>query len=241
MIAFTITAHLAQAPVVNNPPMLDALLYVGLHRILQQLQPAAYPTPAADPRVFALPLPLARVERDGLWWWASSQATPTGPEAVRHEHRRPPVEAYATYQAGDRIGKVDIAAGPDKGLRVPVYTRPAWLAPTWTCVVDPGQSAEVAALLGVTHNAPHDLLQWLLSCVPGIGPRGGAGHGMIDRWEVRKGGPRLEQYAVDVALRHLPASLDLALPAAGRVVRTELPLRPPYYGNERVACLQVRP
>lgn len=241
MTPVTVTAHLGQPAAIKHPPMLDALLYVGLHRRLQQLRPAEYPVPVADPRVFALPLPLARVERDGLWWWAASQATPTGPEAVRHEHRRPAVDAYAVYQGGDRIGKVDLAAGPDKGLRVPVYTRPGWLAPTWTCVVDPAQAELVADLLGVPNTPPVDVLAALLDFVPSIGARTNAGHGAISGWSVTPSGPPLEHYATDVALRHLPASLGLVLPSEGRVVRADLPLRPPYYGGERVACLQVRP
>lgn len=237
MIPVTVTAHLSQPAAVKHPPMLDALLYVGLHRLLQQLQPDVYPTPAADPRVFALPLPLARVCRGDLWWWAASQATPTGTEVVRHEHRRPPVDAYLVYEQG-RAAKVDLAAGADKGRRVPVYTRPGWLTPTWTTVLDPKQVDEVAVLLGVP-SRPLDLLTLLLTYVPGIGSRTGAGHGLIDRWTVTEGGPALDRYGTDVALRHLPASLGLTLPPEGRVVRAELPLRPPYYDGERVACLQV--
>jgi len=240
MTPVTITAHLRQPAVVNHPPMLDALLYVGLHRLLQQLRPDEYPTAVAEPRIFALPLPLARVERGGRWWWAASQATPTGPEAVRHEHRRPPVDAYIAYQAGDRISKVDLAAGPDKGLRTPIHTRPGWMSPTWTAVLDADGVADVARLLAVP-SEPMDLLRLLLDYVPGVGPRSGAGHGIIDHWSVVKTGPILDRYATDVSLRHLPASLELAMPKVGRVIRTEIPLRPPYYEGERVACLQVRP
>lgn len=243
MISLTLTAHLAQPAAINHPPMLDALLYVGLHIRLTAMDPERWPGPHPLPAVFELPLPLARVEHGGLWWWACSQATPEGPEAVRHEHRRPASDVYQERQQPDkrgRLGKVNIQAGPDKALRIPVFTRPGWMAPRWTCVTGDASPAMKALGLPADTN-PVTLILHLLSAVPSIGARTNRGHGAIDRWDVAASGPPLDAYANDLSLRHLPLLAAGDLPAGARVARTSLPLRAPYYGPERVECFQVRP
>lgn len=243
MIPFTATAHLRQPAAANHPPMLDALLYVGLHRRLHSLDPARWPGPQPLEEVFTLPLPLAQVETAHGWWWAASQATPEGPEAVRHEHRRAPEDAYARFQRPDdrgRLAKVDIKAGPDKALRIPVYTRPGWWTPTWAGVA--AAAPELVELLGLPADAdPLAMVRLLLRAVPSIGARTNAGHGAIDRWEVVEGGPGLSAYRSDVTLRHLPVEVVEALPEGRQVVRKAVALRPPYYSRTgTTSCLQVR-
>lgn len=239
MIPITVTAHLRQAAAVEHPPMLDALLYVGLHRLLTARDPRRWPGPAPLAELYDLPLPLAKVKAGGAWWWAASQATPAGLEHVRHEHRRPPVEAYARHQRG-RISKVSSKSGADKALRIPVFTRPEWLAPTWSAVLAPARAEEVVNLLGASPMPPVVLVRALLAAVPSIGARTVAGHGAVDRWDVAEGGPVLGRYSDDLTLRHLPVHICLDLPP-GRVVRKQIPLRPPYYGRDTVPCIQVRP
>lgn len=242
MSAFTATAYLRQPATCKHPPMLDALLYVGLHRRLSGLDPVRWPGPAPLPEIFQLDLPLAKVESPHGWWWAASQATPRGPEAVRHEHRRPPIEGYARHQRPDRRGrvaKVSRKVGPDKALRVPVHTRSGWWTPTWTGVIDAERASDVGCLLEID-GSPLDIVQALLRLVPSIGARTNGGHGAISYWEVVPGGPALASYSADLSVRHLPVSSAAfdALATVGHVVRRQIPLRPPYYSRDVVDCLQ---
>lgn len=235
MISVTVTAAMrAPGPKLTDPPMLDALLGVGLAIWLHRQDPVLHPK--FNPAVWDMPLPLAEVHCGALWWWAASQALPAGPERAYHLHRRAPVEWYVRHRAG---GPVDMKAGPDKSQR---YRKHVWAACrelTWTAVVDDNNVAHVNALLG-WDLPPLALLHKLLSVVSHVGALSAHGIGWVDAWEVVAGGPELIDYATCPDLRHLPVELVGEWPAAA--VPKHLPLRPPYWsGADRMACVQVRP
>lgn len=233
MIPVTITAALRPpGPNLPNPPMLDALAGVGLAMWLNRLDPIAHP--AYNPRVWDL-LPFAAVVADrGLWWWAVSQAAPVGPERVHHLHRRAPVDWYMRHRAG---GPVDMKAGPDKSLRVRKHLWAACRELVWTGVLDEARVGDVNHALG-WDLAPLDQLARLLAPVPAIGGLGCHGIGWVDGWRVEEGGLAVDAYLDDVRLRHLPFERVPDPPT--NTIRTMLPLRPPYYGGQRVACVQAR-
>lgn len=201
MIALTVTAELASAPVVTTPLRFDGLLWAAWHARLSVQTGQDWPDPVPD-----APLPLARVETPHGWWWAASAVAPTGPESMHHAHRRPAIGELLDWSAAR---SVNIAAGPDKALRIPHYRRIAMLSLTWTCV---GDRAGVADLLGY---------------VPGVGGQRTQGHGWVRRWTVGPAGPGLDAYRTDVRLRPLPVEAVDTLP--DRVSRRMVPLRPPYY------------
>jgi hypothetical protein len=214
VIPLTVIAHLGSPAILPGPLALDAPLYAGVGRRAGALEPSGWADFAA---AFDEPLPLARVETPAGWWWAVSAAVPVGPEALAHAHRRPCLEAAARWTSAR---SVNVAAGPDKALRLPLYYRPGQLALTWTCV------GEAAGLLD------------LLCRVGGVGGRTSHGWGWVDRWTIAEGGPPLADYATDLRLRHLPAATRPQLPE-GHAVSRLLPLRSPYYDRSAaVPCWQ---
>lgn len=211
-----VTAHLAQPAVLRVPPVLDGLLLAGVAQVACRDLPAGI---MALEEADALPLPLARVEAGGDWWWAASQATLHGAEAMSYAHRRHAGHIAELLQG---VRNIDSGAGPDKSLRVPLYSRVEMTEVSWTCIGDP----EAIALA--------------LTYIDGIGARRTHGWGWIRRWEVADdpGGPDLDAYATDVRLRHLPVDALKQLPR-GRVRQTFVPTRPPYHQVGRaVACWQ---
>lgn len=213
MTPLTITAHLLTPPVCDRPLLLDSMLYAGLGA----RRGAEHPSGRADAEaVFLEPLPLARVEAAGRWWWAASQVTPWGPEAPFHLNRAPDYDSNARWTSARSLNH---ASGPDKRLRVPYYYRPAMMRLTWTAV---GDAVEVGRLLAE---------------LPGVGRLVGHGWGRIQRWEITREGPGLEAYR-DARTRHVPVELEA--PKGVTVSVRTLPLRPPYYRRrEGVACWQV--
>ena len=223
MIPLTVTAHLSAPCAPGGPLLLDGPLLAGLGASIGAARGDGW---ADQNEVYQVAdaggLALARVDTPHGWWWAASQAIPVGPEAVQHAHRRP---AYDSIERWTTAASVNHSAGPDKALRVPVYTRSEWLTVTWTCVGDPRRIAA------------------LLAHVPGLGQRTTHGYGWVREWEIVTGGPPLDDYARSLDLRHLPAGevqpADLA-PILSRVRRYELPLRPPYHDRmQSVTCWQV--
>jgi hypothetical protein len=78
----------------------------------------------------------------------------------------------------------------------------------------------------------------MLAWVPSLGRLTTHGHGWVQRWEVRRGGPGFLRYISDPTLRHIPVAEhqpDLRL--AGRLTTKRLPLTPPYH--ERVRAVEV--
>lgn len=218
MIPLTITAHLRTPPVLAGPMLLDGLLYAGLGAELGASAPGGWAA-REDVDAAAQDLPLARVEVGGAWWWAASQATLHGEEQRAHLHRR---VSYEMLEDWTSARSVTISAGPDKLLRRPVYIRTEMRRLTWTCVGDPSRVSQ------------------LLARVPSVGKYGTHGHGWIERWSVRRGGPRLDAYARDLRLRHLPVEVLAEVPR-GRLSRRRLPLTPPYWERRRsVDVLQIR-
>lgn len=215
MIPLTITAHLHTPPVVKDPILFDGVLMGGLGASMGASSPSGWVDPS---EVYEQRLPLARVGRAGLWWYAASQATPHGPEQTHHTHRRMPAEHYTRWT---RERSTLFGTGPDKCVRIRLFTRPAMLAVRWTCVGDPSEVAR------------------LLSFVPGIGNRVTHGWGQVARWEVVEGGPELDAYAHDVALRHLPADLELLVP--GGAMLSDKRLTPPYWSREATRPCWVLP
>lgn len=211
MIPLTISAHLHTPPIVREPILFDGVLMGGTGAALG----ASCPDGWADAEdVYATPLPLARVETAAGWWYAASQATPQGPEQTVHAHCRMPAEHYVRWTSERGT---NFAAGPDKGLRTRLFTRPAMLAIRWTCV---GDRAEIARLL---------------TYVPGVGNRVTHGWGQVARWEVQEGGPGPEAYATDVRLRHLPLATIPAPNVVASIARKRL--TPPYWRrDEAVSC-----
>jgi hypothetical protein len=215
VIPLTVTAILDTAPVVDRPLYLDALLLAAIGERMGADRPDGW---AAEADVIAASLPLARVESPYGWWWAASAVTPRGPEAPGHLNRVPLVEEAGRWTAQRSLNQ---AAGPDKRLRKPYYSRPAMLSLTWTCVGEPREVAE------------------LLTRIAGVGALRGHGHGWVRGWTVEPGGPPLAAYASDVTLRHLPAELRVRLD--GDVARRQIPLRPPYHRRrDAVPCWQVQ-
>lgn len=214
MIPLTVRAHLSTPAALEWPLMLDALLLGGLGAEMGAADESGW---ADGTEVEAQPLPLARVEADGLWWYACSQITPEGPQAKDYVNRVPLVEEYARLT--DR-GSVNVASGPDKRMRRPIYYRPGMCDLTWTAVGDLQRVAE------------------LLARVSSIGKLRGHGWGWVRAWSVAPGGPDLAAYRHRVDLRHLPA--DGAHPRCeGRVTRRGLVLRPPYWRRVgQVDCWQ---
>lgn len=210
----TVTARLMTPPACDRALFLDALLYAAVGETLGREAPGGWADVPEDPA-----LPLARVETPAGWWWAASAVTPWGPEAQAHTNRVPALEAYDRWTSAR---SVNVAAGPDKRLRVPHYYRPAMTTLRWTCV---GDYAGVRALLPL---------------VLGVGRLRGHGYGWVAEWRVERGGPSADAYATDLGLRHIPAALDVRLPA--RASRRQIPLRPPYHDRARsVPCWQVQP
>ena len=209
-----VTAALRSPVATGNPLMLDGILYAGVGRRAGDTADGGWASPR---EVYGQPLPLAKVELpDGRWWWAASQASPRGPEALTHSHRRPPTMEAARWTSARSINR---ATGPDKALRAAVYYRPQWMRITWSAFGDP--------------EAVRGLLAW----VPAVGPRTSQGWGWVDYWQVAGGGPPLDAYRTHVGLRHLPADHaerlgdELVLPE--RCTLREMPLTPPYYGRAR--------
>ena len=212
----TITAHLHTPPIVREPILFDGVLMGGLGASMGAADPSGWVDPEV---VYERRLPLEQVGRAGMWWYAASQATPHGPEATHHTHRRMPAEHYARWT--DERSSL-FTAGPDKGLRVRLFYRPAMLAVRWTCVGDRDQIAE------------------LLSYVPGIGHRTTHGFGQVARWEISEGGPGPGAYATDVRLRHIPASVAPRQPDHDFTTTAPKRLRPPYWGRlNTVPCVFV--
>lgn len=217
MTPLLVTAHLSSPPAVGSGPvMLDGVLWGALGAMVGASSPAGW-ADLAD--IEAVPLPLARVEGPGgLWWHACSQATPHGAESVTHSHRRAPLDMYARYCPN---ASTNVASGPDKSLRVPIYTRPSMRRMEWTCI---GDAEEIARLL---------------SHAVGVGRRTTHGFGRVERWTVTPLDGDPPDYAVDASARHLP--VEHCDPPAGDYSRARLPLTPPYHDRGRaLACWQVR-
>ena len=211
-----VTAVLAQPAVLKVPPVLDGLLLAGVAQLAcRDLPGGIMPLEEAD----VLPLPLARVETPVGWWWAASQATLWGREAVSWAHRR---HAGNLAELLDGVKTIDTGAGPDKSLRVPLYARVEMMQVTWTCIGDP------------------DAVAAALSYIDGIGARRTHGWGWVRQWMVDDDPKQLqlEDYATRPDLRHIPIGALDTLPK-GRVRLSQVPLRPPYHHiGAAVPCWQ---
>lgn len=213
-VPFTVVAELSTPPIVDRSLLLDGMLLGALGERMGAQRVDGW---AAAEDVYALPLPLARVESPHGWWWAASAAQPYGPEQQSHLNRVPLIEEYERWTTARSVTH---GSGPDKRLRVPFYYRAGMFRLTWTGV---GARSEVESLLAL---------------VPAVGRMRGHGHGWVRRWTVTEGGPPLEAYGRDVGLRHLPA--ETRLPSCvGGVTRRQIPLRPPYHRRaDGVPCWQ---
>lgn len=215
---FRVRARIGSPLITAGPIMLDALLYAATGMELGAQAPGGWADLA---EVDATPLPLARVERDGMWWHACSQASPPPQEAEIHIHRKPALEHLARLTTARSVNR---AAGPDKMLRIKHHVRIAldWLE--WTGV---GDAPRVASLL---------------SRLPGVGARVSAGFGTVLRWQVSRDGdaPPLTDYGRLTELRHLPCSIDPEPPESGQYRIRTMPLRAPYYrAAGGVRCMQA--
>lgn len=213
---FTVLAHLASPPVLAHPLMLDALLLAGLGAEMGAAHPSGW---AEEAQVLEAVLPLAQVRHpSGLWWYAASQITPHGKEQRDHLNRVPPIRVGARWTSARSL---NVASGPDKRMRKPFFYRPGMLRLEWTGVGDRGRVAS------------------LLSRVPGVGSQVAHGHGWVRRWEISEGGPDLEAYRDDVAMRHLPEQVSVDMMGGGHISRRAVPLRPPYWLRRKaVSCWQ---
>lgn len=233
MIPLLVECELDAAPLGRRPWYLDALLYWAIGERLGD----AHPSGRADPaEVIAAcdagALPLARVDTSAGWWWAASAVWPQGREQMVHAHRRPPIELYRDLTAAR---SVNVASGPDKALRIPVYRQLDQRRLRWSCIGD------------------EDAVRALVERIPALGSRRTQGHGLVrpGSWRVRpdRSGPALAAYAREVRLRHIPIALaPSALVPGARVARRALPLRPPYHGRGEapdappcpaIACVQI--
>lgn len=223
---FTVECTLASPVITSHPILLDGILHFATGAVAGSRR--ADGLGMGSPELAAMRLPLSRCHWHGargagdrLWWFAASQATPWGREERSYLHRRPATDAAIRWSDARGMG---IGTGPDKALRIPQYRRVEMTRIRWTGV---GDIDEVA---------------WLLGFVPGIGDNSGHGHGWVQRWDVRRGGPPFLDYLRDLRLRHLPAEIgdQRDLRWAGRVVRKRLPLTPPYHERARaVPVVQV--
>ena len=215
MIPLKITAHLSTPPAGGPIFMLDGLLLWGIAAIEGAKTPGGWiPEEIAN----TLPLPLARVEiPDGRWWYACSAAVPPSQkQSVRHVNRRTDTDALLRWTTAKAV---DESAGPDKQIRRPRYYWPHWMTMEWTCIGDP------------------DLILPALQMLHGIGQGVPQGQGAIrieNGWTVEPdpNGPTLAQYEWDARIRPLPTDCA-AYPNARRVLRTPMPLVPPYWDRAR--------
>lgn len=213
MIPLTVEADMASAIAGRVPLYLDAALLWAFGAECGARREDGFEAHDVVMRLAEGPegLPLARIEGAGSWWWAASACPPWGREARDHRHRRPPLELYADLT---RATSVNVATGPDKALRIPVFRQIDQMRLRWTAV---GDVERIRALLERVH---------------AVGARTTQGYGEVRSWSVQPGGPALADYASDLRLRHLPSDLDVELHVPGaRVSTRRLPLRPPYYGR----------
>lgn len=160
-----VTAHLASAFVAQDPwsPHLDAVLaYEVLRRLWGDEFYSRNPQreELVDPE-----LPLARVERDGEWWWACScpEYAELG-QYLKYVHGRFD-DHHARYIAPMKARKVETAGGRYKDMRLPMVCRIAERI-DWHVV---GKSASLLDLL---------------ADVDYLGKKRGIGIGQVLRWEV---------------------------------------------------------
>lgn len=219
MIPFTVTIRLCSPIAVADamPLRLDGLLMGALGCAMGSAHPDGWVDPA---EVYAAPLPLARVEAGGTWWYAASALPLSGPEVLHHRNRRPPVDEAERLT---RVKSLNVAAGCDKALRVPYWTRPEMMTLRFTGV---GDIAEVARIL---------------AHLTSVGKHGNAGHGWI-RWhdgiEVTEGGPALDAYR-SPEVRPVPVASLARAPAGRHAIRSQ-PVRPPYWSKVGAVPCWVR-
>lgn len=233
-VPLQITAHLSTPSAAEPPVMLDGILFYAACVAIAEER---YDGDAVDPMLLIRPgrdrlaCALARVEAGGRWWFAASGAVPgaaqTG-QAMKHIKRSADQAALLRWTSA--VG-VDEGAGPDKQIRRPRYTRPAWMDLTWTCIGDEGA---IRDLLWRPDGSPR---------VHGIGPGVVHGDGWVDRWTIRPDpdGPPLSAYATDLRVRPLPVTPDLRYPVGLPVQIHPRPLIPPYWERtEMVATAQIQ-
>lgn len=186
MIPLIITARLRNGFAASDPwsPALDGIL--GYWMMRERLGEAQFTADAAGQASLqtVTDLPLARIEHDGLWWWAcSSPIYAEAAQALRYYHRR--FDAQAAERHAQLRGRVQTKAGPYKAARLSqiVHVCPAV---TWHAVGDA------------------DEVRRLLSRCSAIGAKIGAGFGAVAEWTVDAGGDGV------LAMRHRPVPADYA-------------------------------
>lgn len=227
MIPLEVVAHL-NSPCIPayGPILLDGVVAAGLGGELGSQEPGKWAGPdRVSKQIEAGHLPFARIEAGVDWWYAAGQASPQGPEQLRHLHKR---IAQGHLERYTEAKSVNIATGVDKSLRLPQYLRPEWLTIRWVCIGDPER---LQALLwrvgGVGKTTTHGngwVRRWELSC--GLAAEPFRWRGACDPWEIVA--PSERAFAEDLTLRHLPVEAVQHFPSM-RLQRRMMPLRPPYH------------
>lgn len=133
-----VVAHVAESVVLRSPLMLDAMLAWAVAAERNLLPPLAGQEP--EP----IEIPIER-EPGGRFHLCSEGFAQVVDYEQRYKNRRAPVMQYARLGHG-RIKRVDIAAGPNKGYRVPYELRLlAGGKIEWWCL---GEPDEISRLLG---------------------------------------------------------------------------------------------
>lgn len=205
-----VTARLAEGVVLRHPLILDGLLAWAVTSAEQSLPPVS----GREPEPVAIPVALEPRERFHL---CSEGFATVEARELRYKQRRAPVMQYARL-GNAKITRVDIAAGANKGLRIP-YELQLLAGGTieWWCVGD------------------RERIMGLLSCVHYLGKYRASGKGRLDLhgtpWTVEPcetwdGFPLLRDGR---PLRHLP----LDWPGLGEHSQQLRPLSFPYFDHTR--------
>lgn len=134
-----VVAHVAESVVLRSPLMLDALLAWAVAAERNLLPPLAGQEP--EP----IEIPIER-EPDKRFHLCSEGFAQVVEREQRYKNRRAPVMQYARL-GNDKIRRVDIAAGPNKGYRVPYELQLLDGGRIeWWCL---GETVEIRRLLGL--------------------------------------------------------------------------------------------
>lgn len=139
MTPLHVVAHVAEGVVLRAPLMLDALLAWAVATEQRLLPPLA----GQDPEPIEIPI---QREAGGRFHLCSEGFAIVADHEQRYKQRRAPIQQMARMGT-DKLRRVDIASGPNKGYRVPYELQLLDGGRIeWWCV---GEPIEIRRLLGL--------------------------------------------------------------------------------------------